>query len=1167
MMTYKFLTRPAIVAALSIWMAAIATGAGAATSVTARAALHEGFGRVVFDWPATTAYRVDRDGSRLVITFEESFTVSFDSVKRVLNDYLSDIRLSDDGRTVEIELAAEFDFRDFAYDDKVIVDLMDPAEGVARITADAEAAPEDGVTPVTAEIDAAGDKPGASPVRVEMRIGSHPTFSRLVFDWPGAVDYQINTVGNRTVIRFDRAADIDLSKLNEDPLKLILSAEIETDGESTLVTLVTDPAARIRHFRADLRIVVDALLAPPGALAEETGAPEAMAVADVDSENHGMADAEVIEPAPIIEATGDVATDSAEPPEAPIDLAAETIPDLPSAGNETEEAVLDPQPAEQAPATTTAAATEPAVESDLEAAADEDGATATSVQLTLGPPAMVVSVKNDTNRSLVTFNSGKRTSSAAFLHGDHLWVIFEEPFSIDLAAARATKKTAYSMIEERNHDRATVLRFKLRDGFGATMRRRGVEWLLQITPSPEPPEAIEVRVTGDAATNQRVQLPLTRVGEHMQIRDPADRATIDVVPVMASGSGILRLRRLAQFDLLPTLQGIAVSGPGRIQVFTNLAGVEISSRAEPSDDSLQRDTVKQRARPVTTLFELVAWRRGDVSQFAANRFALHRAIATSTNRDLGKARLALVQFLFAHGYMAEAYGVLELLVEQEPRRAENISLRAMRGVMNLAMDRVEKAAGDLSAPVLDAYDDIALWRGVLAMNQGDLNGAAAQFGQAGDLWLELPSPLRERVGLMAAEAILENNDLTEAKAHLDILRSTSRNYDTLQRVKHLTGRLLLASGDDEEAVDLWRKVIAGSDRLARARAIFDDTLLMLENGNINLKEAIHEIEGLRYAWRSDGFELSVLRQLAALYIRDGQYRNGLVTMKLAVTHFSNYSATAAIASRMNELFAEIFLRDGAEDLAAIDALTLYFEFQELTPAGAEGDEVIQRLADRLVALDLLGRAAELLEHQLQYRLKGVEMARVGTRLAVIHLLNGTPEGAIKALKRSRLKDMPEALLTQRRHIRARALADLGRDEDAMKRLVGDNSSDAELLRADVSWRAGNWSEVAKATERLLELTPLKRPLSSFASRHLLRYAVALALADDEAGLKRLNRLYAAVMRGDTNQQAFDVITSDTGSRAASFRELPGAVARVASFEAFMSSYRERVKNNSLSAIN
>ncbi|MCH7555206.1 MAG: hypothetical protein IIC08_04335, partial [Proteobacteria bacterium] len=849
------------------------------------------------------------------------------------------------------------------------------------------------------------------------------------------------------------------------------------------------------------------------------------------------------------------------PAETPIDLVtAETIPTLPADQDEPPTAE-DPEPAGESPVVASA---EPAETVD-----DRKTPPVTTAQLTLGPPTMTVSVENETNRTLVTFDGGKRTSSAAFMRGEYLWVIFEEPFTIDLSTVSATEKTAYVMVEQRSHDRATVLRFKLRDGFGATMRRRrhGVQWLLQITPSPEPPEAIELRVIDDAIWNQRVQLPLARVGDHLQIRDPADRSTIDVVPVMASGLGIAKLHRLAQFDLLATIQGIAVSGPSQIQVFSTLAGVEISTRADPAAKSSAPETVKQRARLVTTLFELVAWRRGDESEFAANRLALQRAVATASKKDLGNARFDLARFLFAHGYMAEAFGVLELLVEQEPRQAENISLRAMRGVMKLAMNRVTEAVGDLSDTVFDAYDDVALWRGVLAMKQGDVSGAAAYFYQAGDLWLELPSPLRDRVGLMAAEAILEYNDLAKAKAHLDILRSTSKSYDIQQRVKHLTGRVLLASQKREEAALIWREVIAGGDRLARARAFFDETLMMLEDQQITVKEAIYEIEGLRYAWRSDEFELTVLRQLATLYIRDGQYRKGLATMKLAVTHFSDFSATADIASRMNELFAEIFLRDGAEDLPAIDALTLFFEFQELMPVGAEGDEVIQRLADRLVALDLLGRAAELLEHQLKYRLRGIEMARVGTRLAVIHLMNGTPNGAIRALRRSRLKNMPDDLLIQRRHIRVRALADLGRHEDAMKRLVGDNSADAELLRADVAWRAGNWREVAEATERLLELTPLKRPLSSFASRHLLRYAVALALADDQAGLERLNRLYTAVMRDDPNRQAFDVITSDTGSRTASFSELPNAVARVASFEAFMSSYRERVKNDSLSAIN
>ena len=38
---------------------------------------------------------------------------------------------------------------------------------------------------------------------------------------------------------------------------------------------------------------------------------------------------------------------------------------------------------------------------------------------------------------------------------------------------------------------------------------------------------------------------------------------------------------------------------------------------------------------------------------------------------------------------------------------------------------------------------------------------------------------------------------------------------------------------------------------------------------------------------------------------------------------------------------------------------MFYEFRELTPIGRRGDEMIRRLADRLVAVDLLDQAGEL----------------------------------------------------------------------------------------------------------------------------------------------------------------------------------------------------------------
>ena len=55
-------------------------------------------------------------------------------------------------------------------------------------------------------------------------------------------------------------------------------------------------------------------------------------------------------------------------------------------------------------------------------------------------------------------------------------------------------------------------------------------------------------------------------------------------------------------------------------------------------------------------------------------------------------------------------------------------------------------------------------------------------------------------------------------------------------------------------------------------------------------------------------------------------------------------------------FDSLFLAGKGDALPAIDALALFYDFRELTPIGRRGDEMIRRLADRLVSVDLLYQA-------------------------------------------------------------------------------------------------------------------------------------------------------------------------------------------------------------------
>src|SRR5665213_8730 len=111
---------------------------------------------------------------------------------------------------------------------------------------------------------------------------------------------------------------------------------------------------------------------------------------------------------------------------------------------------------------------------------------------------------------------------------------------------------------------------------------------------------------------------------------------------------------------------------------------------------------------------------------------------------------------------------------------------------------------------------------------------------------------------------------------------------------------------------------------------------------------------------------------------------------------------------------------------------MFYDFRDLTPIGRRGDEMIRRLTDRLVSVDLLDQAAELLQHQVDHRLQGAARAQVATRLAVIYLMDRKPDKALKALQLTRIADLSSELRSQRLLLEARALSDLGRHDMALE---------------------------------------------------------------------------------------------------------------------------------------
>ena len=197
---------------------------------------------------------------------------------------------------------------------------------------------------------------------------------------------------------------------------------------------------------------------------------------------------------------------------------------------------------------------------------------------------------------------------------------------------------------------------------------------------------------------------------------------------------------------------------------------------------------------------------------------------------------------------------------------------------------------------------------------------------------------------------------------------------------------------------------------------------------------------------------------------------------------------------------------------------MFYEYRELTPIGRRGDEMIRRLADRLVAVDLLDQAAELLQYQVDKRLEGAARAQVAARLAMVYLTNRKPDRAIAALRTTRIADLSGELRQQRLLLEARAQSDVGRHDLALDIISNITGREAIRLRSDIYWASRQWREASEQIELYYaDRWRDFKPLNAVEKGDVIRAVVGYALAEDAIGLARFREKYAPLMSGDADR--------------------------------------------------
>jgi hypothetical protein len=311
-------------------------------------------------------------------------------------------------------------------------------------------------------------------------------------------------------------------------------------------------------------------------------------------------------------------------------------------------------------------------------------------------------------------------------------------------------------------------------------------------------------------------------------------------------------------------------------------------------------------------------------------------------------------------------------------------------------------------------------------------------------------------------------------------------------------------------------------------------------------------------WRGDELEAEALGRLGRLYAEMGRWRDAFSVARRANLLFKDDGAARALHEETGRLFESLFLSGRGETMSRVESLALYFDFKEFTPIGRRGDEIVRRLADRLVELDLLEQAGDLLQHQIDKRLTGAARSTVATRLATIRLMDRKPLEALAALQTTRLSELPAAIKRARLLLEARALSELSRVDLALELLAGESGADIDRLTADIFWTARRWREAGEVFERMIGVRWRgPEPLSDQDRRDVLRAAVAYSLGDEKIGLDRLRTKLSAKMAESPDARTFAFVTRPDVASSQAFRDVARAATEADTLSEFLAEYRKR----------
>ncbi len=1128
-----FLPTRAVGALLALAVSMAAAGIAEAETVRVSGTQEQGFGRIALRFDTQAEVTARASNGVLVIGFDRAMEIDGQRLAREMPSYVSVVRVDPDGTGMRLALTQNFSANVLRAGEIAFVDLLPE-----RWTGMPPGLPQEVIEELArrareAEQRVAEDherRLAQTPQDMPVRVAELPTLTRLIFDPPDFTPLRRRVEDDIVELRFSEPYRLAPERPLAGIPGLRAVEDEQRDGE-LIVRLQLESGYEARGFHEESSYIVD--LEP---LSFEIPDPDILAAGPASRADDPLAPP-LISPDITQEGENGARQEGAPAPRDP-DTAEE--PAQPSSEQERETAQVRPVVSERDLVREMIAPERAGAEEPAEARGRFD------------PHAEGLHLHLDFDDAV---------PAAAFERAGMLRVVFHTDTPLVLDPQPEESRDIARLDGVVREGSFVTVRFTLPEPALTRLEPEGDAWVLRIAePGSTAPEPIRATRDIDESGRHVVLLDLGEASGVHWIDAPETGERLAVVTAPGEPRNIAKNQRFVEFALLPSAHGAVISAIAddvRVRLHDDHVAIGRPRDLVVSGVGIPGEGAS--APPAReAIFAAGPWREAQAGSVRHNLHAAVEAVTRVEPSQRSNARLDVARAKLANGLVPEALGVLRVVGQDDPEQRLRPRWVLLQAAAQIGMGRLEEARATLTHPELDGDAETLLWRAYVDALEGRAQQAMAGFRRGRTLLDAYADDLQGAMRMALAEVALEAGEIELARRETAAIRQLGADGLSRDALALLLARIDLALGRPEAALAAFDRLAEESARPHAAKAELLRLEHGVERGTISAEEAMEAAERLVVSWRGDDVEVRTLGLLGQLYAREGRWRDAFMAARNANFFFPDHPVARDLHDETARIFDEIFLGGRDDALDEVEAVALFFDFREFLPIGRRGDEIVRHLADRLVGLDLLDKAAELLRHQVDNRLSGSARATVAARLATLYLMEGDPLAAREVLSETRLPELPESIRRARQLLEARALSDLSRTDLALEVISGMEGPDVDRLRADIYWSARRWREAGEAHEAMTatrwqdgdELTERERT-------DILRAAIAYSLGEETLALDRLRAKYLDQMSRSEDAETFAVASAPDLASGEAFRQVAARVTSVDTLFDFLDAYHER----------